>query len=309
MVTTRRSPGGGKVNATPQEKPRHSKGTSGPPDGSPPTGQRRSSRLAGGDVSNNNTLNNDQEIVNDGTSRHLFADPPNGNKYETPPAKASDGNIGAAMLNDPTECTSPANGPNENDNNSKLSSETEKSTFVGQSINQEKEDSSVVPMNTTTTNNTEKIATTPTEEVPTKSCNPSPTNNDKHLRDTKSYDAKIHNTMWAYLYPMQKDKGGNIVCESLRTNYNTYNELACKNIMLSFLGHILPRKRVEEGRTSPGHDMEILLVPPEEESRRVSLYEEYPSFRSIVLSCTYFLYSISSMVILLFYFTHVICVF
>lgn len=306
MVTTRTSP---KVKATPQEKPRHSKGTSGPSGGSPPTGQRRSSRLAGGDVSNNNTLNNDQEIVNDGTSRHLFADPPNGNKYETPPAKASDGNIGAAMLNDPTECTSPANGPNENDNNSKLSSETEKNTIVGQSINQEKEDSSVVPMNTTTTNNTEKIATTPTEEVPTKSCNPSPTNNDKHLRDTKSYDAKIHNTMWAYLYPMQKDKGGNIVCESLRTNYNTYNELACKNIMLSFLGHSLPRKRFEEGRTSPGHDMEILLVPPEEESRRVSLYEEYPSFRSIVLSCTYVLYSNSSMVILLFYFTHVICVF
>ena len=307
MVTTRTSP---KVKATPQEKPRHSKGTSGPSGGSPPTGQRRSSILAGGDVSNNNTLNNDQEIVNDGTSRHLFANPPNGNEYETPrPAKASDGNIGAAMLNDPTECTSPANGPNENDNNSKLSSETEKNTIVGQSINQEKEDSSVVPMNTTTTNNTEKIATTPTEEVPTKSCNPSPTNNDKHLRDTKSYDAKIHNTMWAYLYPMQKDKGGNIVCEYLRTNYNTYNELACKNIMLSFLGHSLPRKRVEEGRTSPGHDMEILLVPPEEESRRVSLYEEYPSFRSIVLSCTYVLYSNSSMVILLFYFTHVICVF
>jgi len=86
---------------------------------------------------------------------------------------------------------------------------------------------------------------------------------------------------------MQRDKDGNIVCESLRTNYNTYNELACKNIMLSFLGHSLPRKESEEGRTSPGHDMEILLVPPEEKSRRVSLYEECPSFRSIVISCTY----------------------
>jgi len=284
MVITRRSPAG-KDEATPQEEPRHSKGTSGPPGRSP---ARRSNRLANINDSNNNTLNNDQEIVNSGTSRNEFAIPPNDNKYKTP-TKAG-GEI-PAMLNDPTESDSPANGPNENDNNSTLTNETEKTT-IGESINQEKEDGSVVPTNATKTNNTGKIATTPTEQVPEKSCKPSPTkpsptNNDKNLRDTKSYNAQIHNTMWVYLYPMQRDRDGNIVCESLRTNYNTYHELACKNIMLSFLGHSLPRKESEEGRTSPGHDMEILLVPPEEKSRRVSLYEECPSFRSIVISCTY----------------------
>ena len=285
MVITRRSPAG-KDEATPQEEPRHSKGTSGPPGRSP---ARRSNRLANINDSNNNTLNNDQEIVNSGTSSNELAIPPNDNKYTTP-TKAG-GEI-PAMLNDPTESDSPANDITENDNNSTLTNETEKTTIVGESINQEKEDGSVVPTNATKTNNTGKIATTPTEQVAEKSCKPSPTkpsptNNDKNLRDTKSYNAQIHNTMWAYLYPMQRDKDGNIVCESLRTNYNTYHELACKNIMLSFLGHSLPRKESEEGRTSPGHDMEILLVPPEEKSRRVSLYEECPSFRSIVISCTY----------------------
>jgi len=288
MTTRRNSPAGVKVKATPQEKSQRSRtqDTSGPPGGSP---ARRSNRLANINDSNNNTLNNDQEIVNSGTSSNELAIPPNDNKYTTP-TKAG-GEI-PAMLNDPTESDSPANGPNKNDNNSTLTNETEKTTIVEESINQEKEDGSVVPTNATKTNNTGKIATTPTEQVPEKSCKPSPTkpsptNNDKNLRDTKSYNAQIHNTMWVYLYPMQRDRDGNIVCESLRTNYNTYHELACKNIMLSFLGHSLPRKESEEGRTSPGHDMEILLVPPEEKSRRVSLYEECPSFRSIVISCTY----------------------
>ena len=292
MVTTRRnSPAGVKVKPTPQEKNRRSRDMSSPPGRSPAIEikKRRSNRLAGNNDSNNNTLNNDQEIVNSGTSSNEFAIPPNDNKYTTP-TKAG-GEI-PAMLNDPTESDSPANDITENDNNSTLTNETEKTTIVEESINQEKEDGSVVPTNATKTNNTGKIATTPTEQVPEKSCKPSPTkpsptNNDKNLRDTKSYNAQIHNTMWVYLYPMQRDRDGNIVCESLRTNYNTYHELACKNIMLSFLGHSLPRKESEEGRTSPGHDMEILLVPPEEKSRRVSLYEECPSFRSIVISCTY----------------------
>ena len=43
--------------------------------------------------------------------------------------------------------------------------------------------------------------------------------------------------------------------------------------MLSFLGNTLPRKQNEEGKTSPGNDMEILLVPAEEEICRVSLYD------------------------------------
>ena len=286
MVDTRRSPK--KRNASP---PRVSNRRLSPDRGHPPPENKSpatdlnkndtntkknaqsASRKRGGEqtsINNNNgTPNNGQEIENSGTSDNGLATPPN--RFATP-NKNGAGNNNAALLDGPPKSNSPATDLNKNDNNSILSSETEKNTTEGESINQEKKDGSVVPTSTPP-NNTEKTASTPTEPVPKTSCKPSPTNNEDNLRHTKSFDAQIHNTMWVYLYPHQTDQDGNIVCKSLCTNYNTYRELACKNIMLSFLGNTLPRKQNEEGKTSPGNDMEILLVPAEEESCRVSLYD------------------------------------
>jgi hypothetical protein len=114
-------------------------------------------------------------------------------------------------------------------------------------------------------NKEENSMTTPPVDKSAPSNEPSPINANDNLKHTKSYNVYVNNTMWPFLYPLESDENNNIVCKTLHCNWNTYNMIACKKIMMTFLGNPYGRSEKEEmgGSAFPGNDMEILLVPQE----------------------------------------------